>query len=216
MKKIYIIAAGAAGILTIAAGTYLTDLGQVASVRPGDLFYVVTNTASGGSKSISATNLAEGLRLLAGLATTNQAANCGSNLVAVSAGGGISVATNFTDGKTVYAVSGGPTASNAIPVTLAYEGTNVAVDAALGTHFRLTITNAFLLQSPAHSQDGQRIMCELIQDATGIRTMVLDSAFKLGADIPTIVLTTNAGQRDFLTAVCNGTNWYVVGFIRGF
>ena len=49
-------------MLSIAAGTYLTDLSPVTSVRSGDLFYVVTDAGSGGSRSITAHYLLEGLK----------------------------------------------------------------------------------------------------------------------------------------------------------
>ncbi len=116
----------------------------------------------------------------------------------------------------VSAAGAGPTPSNNIPVTLAYSGTNVPVNAALGTHFRLTATNNFLLQNPVGASDAQRLVFEIVQDAVGWRTMVLGNAFKLGTDIPMVNLTTNAGRRDFLTCVCSGTNFYILGFIKGY
>jgi hypothetical protein len=116
-----------------------------------------------------------------------------------------------------FSASGtGPTPSNNIPVALAYSGTNVPVNASLGTHFRLTATNNFLLQNPAGASDAQRMVFEIVQDAVGGRTMVLGNAFKLGTDIPLVNLTTNAGQRDFLTCVSSGTNFYILGFIKGY
>ena len=121
----------------------------------------------------------------------------------------------WTNG-TMSASGGGPTASNNIPVTLSYSGTNVAVNASLGTHFRLIATNNFLLQNPTGASDAQRLMFEIIQDGTGGRTMVLDNAFKFGLDIPMVNLTTNASLRDFLTCVCSGTNFYVVGLVKGY
>jgi hypothetical protein len=123
--------------------------------------------------------------------------------------------TVWTNGL-LSASGSGPTPSNNIPVTLAYSGTNVPVNASLGTHFRLTATNNFLLQNPAGASDAQRMVFEIIQDATGGRTMVLGNAFKLGTDIPMVNLTTNAGRRDFLTCVCSGTNFYILGFIKGY
>ena len=57
---------------------------------------------------------------------------------------------------------------------------------------------------------------EIIQDGMGGRTMVLGNAFRLGVDIPMVNLTTNANGRDFLTCVCSGTNFYVVGLVRGY
>lgn len=110
----------------------------------------------------------------------------------------------------------GPTPSNNIPVALAYAGTNVPVNAALGTHFRLTATNNFLLQNPTGASDAQRMVFEIVQDATGGRTMSLGNAFLLGTDIPMVNLTTNANHRDFLTCVCSGTNFYILGLVKGY
>ncbi len=110
----------------------------------------------------------------------------------------------------------GPGPSNSIPVWLICLGTNVPVDASLGTHFRLVATNSFLLQNPTGASDAQRMIFEIIQDDAGGRTMTLGGAFKLGTDISMVNLTTNANRRDFLTCVSSGTNFYVVGFLKGY
>jgi hypothetical protein len=107
-------------------------------------------------------------------------------------------------------------AGNGILVALSYTATNVPVNAALGSHFRLVATNNFQLQNPVGAADAQRMIFEIVQDAVGNRTMSLDSAFKLGSDLPLLNLTTNANRRDFLTCVCSGTNFYVVGFVKGY
>ncbi len=107
-------------------------------------------------------------------------------------------------------------ASNAPPVSLSYSGTNVPVNAALGCHFRLVATNNFLLGNPTGASDGQRIVFEVIQDATGGRTLTLGSAFRLGTDISAVNLTPTANRRDFLTGVYSGTNFYVLGLVKGY
>jgi len=106
--------------------------------------------------------------------------------------------------------------SNNVPVMLAYSGTNVAVNATLGSHFRLTATNSFLLENPTGASDAQRLLFEIIQDASGGRTMSFGSAYRFGTDLPVVNLTTNSNLRDFITCVCSGTNCYVVGFMKGF
>jgi hypothetical protein len=102
------------------------------------------------------------------------------------------------------------------PVLLTYSGTNVPVNAALGNYFRLTATNNFQLQNPTGAIDAQRMMFEVIQDAGGGRAMSFGNAFKFGTDLPVVNLSTNAGLRDFITTICSGTNFYVVGFVKGF
>jgi len=110
----------------------------------------------------------------------------------------------------------GPTPNNSILVNLSYAGTNVPVNAALGTHFRLVATNSFLLQNPTGASEAQRLVFEIIQDGVGGRTMAFGNAFKLGTDLSMVNLTTNANRRDFLTCISSGTNFYVVGFLKGF
>lgn len=116
-----------------------------------------------------------------------------------------------------------------VPTTLAVQGSftqivntltdaaSVATDASLGNHFRLTTTQNFTLSNPTNSVDGQRISWEIIQDATGSRTITLDTKFQLGTDIASITLTTTANKIDILTAVYNilTDKWYVVGFVKG-
>lgn len=72
--------------------------------------------------------------------------------------------------------------------------------------------------APSNPTDGQRVIWELIQDATGSRTITLDSAFGLGTDIATVTLSTTANKRDFLGAVYNSsaTKWFVIAFVRGY
>ena len=170
--------------------------------------------------AITAANLVGSLSAsqLTGLLTTNQAGSI-TNHSDVNANN-LAPGQALIFGGALWTNSSlpviGPIPSNNIPVLLAFSGTNVLVNAALGTHFRLTATNNFLLQNPAGATDAQRIVFEIIQDSAGGRTMTFGSAFKFGADIPVINLTTNAGQRDFISCVCSGTNFYVVGFVKGF
>jgi len=103
------------------------------------------------------------------------------------------------------------------PVTLT-DAATVATDASLGNHFRVTLAGNRTLGNPTNPTDGQRCVWELIQDATGSRTLTLGSAFALGSDITAVTLTTTASKRDFLSAVYNSTatKWYVVAFIKGY
>jgi hypothetical protein len=103
------------------------------------------------------------------------------------------------------------------PVTLT-DATTVATDAALGDFFRVTLGGNRTLGNPTNMVDGQRVIWELIQDATGTRTITLGSAFALGTDITAVTLTTTASKRDFLGAVYNSTaaKWYVLAFTKGY
>ncbi|HWY77186.1 MAG TPA: hypothetical protein VN281_16305 [Verrucomicrobiae bacterium] len=132
----------------------------------------------------------------------------------VLAQGGLATGQVLVYGGSVW--TNAPLSAPLPPVSLAYSGTNVPVSAALGNYFRLTATGNFMLQNPSGGADGQRVTFEIIQDATGGRTMTFGNAYKFGTDLPVVNLSTNAGLRDFITCVCSGTNFYVVGFIKGF
>lgn len=103
------------------------------------------------------------------------------------------------------------------PVALT-DGANIATDASLGNHFRVTLAGNRTLDNPTNPTDGQRCVWELIQDGTGTRTLAYGSAFSFGTDITAAVLTTTASKRDFLTCLYNSTTakWYVVAFIKGY
>jgi len=103
------------------------------------------------------------------------------------------------------------------PVTLT-DAATIATNAALGTHFRVTLGGNRTLGNPTNPTDGQRIIWELIQDGTGSRTITLDTNFALGTTISSVTLTTTASKRDFLGAVYNSTagKWYVIAFTAGY
>lgn len=130
--------------------------------------------------------------------------------------------TNLTLNGTLT-VTGKSTFNNATvntPVSLT-DAATIATDASLGNRFRVTLGGNRTLGAPTNPTDGQQIAYELIQDATGSRTLSLDTGtggFVFGSDITSITLTTTASKRDFLTAIYNSTanKWYVVGFIKGF
>lgn len=98
------------------------------------------------------------------------------------------------------------------------DAATIATDASLGNHFRVTLAGNRILGNPTNPTDGQKALWELIQDATGSRTITLGSAFALGTDISSVTLTTTASKRDFLGAIYNSTAalWYVIAFARGY
>lgn len=101
-------------------------------------------------------------------------------------------------------------------VSVAFNGTTT-VDASLASYFRGTAVSAFTL-SANNAQDGQRIVYEIIQDATGGRVVTLGALFAVGTDIPSVVLSTLSAKRDFLGTFYNGTTnrHYVTAFVKGY
>ena len=100
-------------------------------------------------------------------------------------------------------------------VTALADAATIATNAALGKHFRVTLAGNRTLGNPTN---GQVVTWEILQDATGSRTLTLGSAFALGTTISSTTLTTTAAKRDFLTAVYNSTTskWYVINFVKGY
>lgn len=86
----------------------------------------------------------------------------------------------------------------------------------LGSHFYFTLGGNRTLGKPVNMRDGQRIIFEIIQDATGSRTITLDSSFKVGPW--TITLTTTASKRDFIECVYSAVDdkFYITNFQKGF
>jgi hypothetical protein len=103
------------------------------------------------------------------------------------------------------------------PVALT-SGSTVATNAALGDYFTLTAAESFTLSNPTNPANKQRCVWEILQDGTGSRVMTLGSAFRLGADLPTITLTTTANKRDYMGAIYDSVaaKWDVVFFMKGY
>ncbi|MFJ7902177.1 hypothetical protein ACIQ6V_17070 [Streptomyces sp. NPDC096198] len=155
-----------------------------------------------------------------------------TNITNDTAGGSVATGFVYGAGSALYegTVSGGtvPTQDQHLtrkdyvdakldpaPVALT-DAPAIATDAALGSHFRVTLGGNRTLGTPAHPTDGQRAVWELVQDATGNRTLTLGPG--LGSTISSVTLSTGANRRDFLTAVHNAekNKWYVVDFVKGY
>lgn len=97
------------------------------------------------------------------------------------------------------------------------DGANIATNAALGDHFKVTLGGNRTLDNPTNVVEGQRIVFEFIQDGTGSRTITLGANFLLGVDITAVTLTTTANKKDMMA--CVGTSdgkLKVVAFMRGY
>jgi len=94
----------------------------------------------------------------------------------------------------------------------------IAVDASQGNHFRVTLGGAAALGNPVSGTDGQKVTFEVIQDATGGRTLSYGTAYAFGSSIPQPVLTTTALKRDFLGFCFNAASglWYFVALCQNF
>lgn len=104
------------------------------------------------------------------------------------------------------------------PAAALTDDATIATDASLGAMYRVTLGGNRTLGNPTNAFDGQRLTWEIIQDATGSRTLAYDTKFAFGTDITGATLTTTANKRDFLTAIYNAgaDKFYVVEFKKGY
>jgi hypothetical protein len=114
----------------------------------------------------------------------------------------------------------GPAASLIAPIVTTNSSVSgtTSTNAALGNLFRYTLTGSITLANPTGMTDGQLVTWELIQGGSGSYTIAFGSNFDFGTDLPTVVLSTTTGKRDFLSVRYNATTgkFYIIGFIKGF
>jgi hypothetical protein len=103
------------------------------------------------------------------------------------------------------------------PVALA-DAATIATAAGLGSYFRVTLGGNRTLGNPTGATDGQKILWELIQDATGGRNIALDTNFVVGSTVGAVTLNGAANKRDFLGAIYNATTgkYYVTALVEGY
>lgn len=103
------------------------------------------------------------------------------------------------------------------PVALT-DAATIAVDASQGTHFRVTLGGNRTLGAPSNPTDGQKILVEVKQDATGSRTLAYNAVYRFGADVPQPTLTTTASKKDFLGFVYHSSDakWDCIAVAKGY
>ena len=97
------------------------------------------------------------------------------------------------------------------------DGATIAVDASLGNDFRVTLGGNRTISNPVNPADGQMIVFELTQDATGGRTVTWGSAFAFGASGQPS-LSTAASKTDQVGFKYNAAkvSWLYSGSTLGF
>jgi len=203
---------------------------------PGD--YVPVDTTSGAVTITLPTAPAAGTNIAVKLV-----ANGGtSNAVTIAAGG--ADVFNNAGGATTYTLSGlyqgvmlqylstpavwavfdlpgqlqgaAFAASFAPKVVALTDATTIAVNAALGNDFRVTLTGNHTLGAPTNATDGQRVVFQVTQDSTGSRTLAYNAAYDFGTP-GTPTLGTTASSIAMLRFVynANSTKWNCEGTTLG-
>ena len=94
---------------------------------------------------------------------------------------------------------------------------NKTINWSEGNIARMTLTgNCVITNNGAY--DGQKLLLELKQDATGSRTVSFTSETRFGTDITGITLTTTANKSDKIGLIYNGADgkYDVIAFARGY
>lgn len=102
------------------------------------------------------------------------------------------------------------------------DAATIATDVAVAIHFRVVLTAAVgatrVLGNPTNGRDGQKVIWEFVQSATGSNAITLDTAWALGADIAAVTLSTTANAIDLLGATYDAPNgkWRILAFVTGY
>jgi hypothetical protein len=93
------------------------------------------------------------------------------------------------------------------------DAATIATDASTASHFRCTLGGNRTLGTPTNPADGQRVVWEFVQDATGGRTITLNASF-VNFTGTTITLPTGANKRAYMGAVykASTSTWDVIAF----
>jgi hypothetical protein len=80
------------------------------------------------------------------------------------------------------------------------------------------LTGNAVLENPTNSVNGKRITWRFTQDSTGGRILTLDTDFRTGSDITSIVLSSGASATDYMGAMYNtiSNKWDIIAFIKGY
>ena len=118
-------------------------------------------------------------------------------------------------GKLSGATYTGAVVPAVVPLT---DAATIAVNAALGNDFRVTLGGNRTLGNPTNPADGQRIIVQVTQDGTGTRTLGYDTAYEFSSSLVSPTLSTAAGTTDVLGFIYNGAKakWLFVAFVNGF
>jgi hypothetical protein len=114
--------------------------------------------------------------------------------------------------------AGGTLTGALVPaVTTLTFGSSIAVNAALGNVFAVTLTaSTGTLANPTNPADGQAIRVRVIQDSTGSRTLAYGTAYDFGA-AGAPILSTTAAKVDILgfEYVASLSKWCYLGAVLG-
>jgi len=103
-------------------------------------------------------------------------------------------------------------------VVLLTDAATIAVNAALGNDFRVTIHANRNMGNPSHPTDGQKIVFQITQGTGGSHTISWGTLYEFATSLPRPTLSTTAGHTDVLGFIYNKAKgrWLLVAFVSGF
>lgn len=106
----------------------------------------------------------------------------------------------------------------AYPATALTDAATIAIDASQGNRFTVTLGGNRTLGTPTSPLDGQPLILEVKQDATGSRTLAYSPAYEFGTGLASPTLSTAAGDVDLLGFIYSAaiSKWRFVAFTGGF
>ena len=104
------------------------------------------------------------------------------------------------------------------PVLTLADGATINTNAAIYNRFQVTLGGNRTLANPTNTRDGHIYTWQFKQDATGSRTITLDTKFAFGTDISGITLTTTANKTDIMRALYDAAldKYLVIDFKKGY
>lgn len=148
--------------------------------------------------------------------TANSLASGTASTLADASGEFAPAGIAYLNAANVYGLLAGYAAVTAGVVTLTYSS-SITPDASAGNHFRVILTGNPTINVPSNPADGQKITFELIQDATGSRTVTWAAGYDFGGSSAP-ALTTTASKRDLAGFVysASAAKWLYAGIMTGF
>jgi hypothetical protein len=94
----------------------------------------------------------------------------------------------------------------------------IAVNAALGNDFRVTLGGNRHMGKPANPLQGQQIIFQITQGQGAPHTLIWAARYEFPAGIPEPTLSTQTGQTDLFGFIYNKSRgiWLCAGFVGGF
>ena len=135
--------------------------------------------------------------------------------VAAAGAAGAAVLAKASPAAAATTTEQGALAPDVVALT---DGATIAVDASLGNDFRVTIAANRTMGSPANPTDGQKIVIQVTQGATGSNTITWGGGYEFSTGLPQPTLSTATGDTDLLGFIYNASKgkWLLVAFVQGF